>query len=266
MSRLQVLVATMNATNIKDLYTRMNLKSDALVINQSDRVNYESFDVGDSVLECYTFAERGLSRSRNNALMRATADIVCLADDDMIYSDSYVDDIVTEFEKHPEADAIVFNVDLINSDRKTHKINCFGRVGKRESKEYGSVHIAMRREKVLLKNVFFNVQFGSGSSYKCGEDTLFLKDLIDSGLRLYRSPLKIADVDMSESTWFKGYDEEFFKNKGAVMAAAYPSVCYLLVIIQALKNSKKRLGSYSEFWKLLKWYAAGVNNYREKFR
>lgn len=266
MSRLQVLVATMNATNTKELYTRMNLKSDALVINQSDRVDYENLNIGGSIIECYTFAERGLSKSRNNALMRATADIVCLADDDMVYSDSYVNDILSEFEKHPEADAIVFNVDLINGDRKTHKIDCYGRVGKRESKEYCSVNIAMRREKVLLKNIFFNIQFGSGSTYKCGEDTLFLKDLIDSGLRLYRSPVKIADVDMSESTWFKGYDEEFFRNKGAVMAAAYPKLCYLLVIIQALKNSKRRLGSYSEFWKLLKWYSNGMHDFKEKFR
>ncbi len=50
--------------------------------------------------------------------------------------------------------------------------------------------------------------------YSWGEDTLFLKELIEKGLKLYKSPIRIASVDMSDSTWFKGYNEKYFKDKG----------------------------------------------------
>ena len=73
----------------------------------------------------------------------------------------------------------------------------------------------------------------------CGEDTLFLKELIEKGLKLYKSPIRIASVDMSDSTWFKGYNEKYFKDKGALIEAAYPRISGLLAILQSVRNSKK---------------------------
>lgn len=261
---IQVLVATMNNTDFSKLCKNMNISSDVLIINQSDRVHYEELDYNGHKCQCYTFNERGLSRSRNNAIMRSSGDIICLADDDMKYTDSYVKDIIMEFQKHPEADAIVFNVDLLNSARVAKKITRFSKVGKRESRQYGSVHIAMKREKVLFNNLFFNVMFGSGAYYKCGEDTLFLKKFLDCGLNLYKSPVKIGEVDMSDSTWFKGYDEKYFYDKGAIIAAAYPLIAYLLIIIQAFRNSKSKLGNYNKFCIVYKWYKSGLKDYKIK--
>ena len=74
--------------------------------------------------------------------------------------------------------------------------------------------------------------------YSCGEDTLFLKELIEKGLKLYKSPIRIASVDMSDSTWFKGYNEKYFKDKGALIEAAYPRISGLLAILQSVRNSK----------------------------
>lgn len=266
MSALQVLVSTMNQTNIEMLYKKMNLKSDALVINQSDYVNYEDWYINDAHLECYTFNERGLSKSRNNALMRCNGEIICIADDDVIYSDSYVEDIINEFKKHPKADAIVFNVDSTVKDRSGKKINCFSRVGKMESREYGSVHIVFRREAVIKRNVFFHILFGSGAKYKCGEDTIFLKELLSRGLRLYKSPITIGVVDMSESSWFSGYNQKYFFDKGAIIACIYPNIRYFLILIQSLRNSKKYFRNYAKTKTLYKWYLSGANDYMDNFK
>lgn len=89
MPRLQLLVATMNLTDIIGLCDEMHIASDALIINQADSVKYEYVFYHGYKIECYTFAERGLSRSRNNALLRCTGDILCIADDDMVYTDTY---------------------------------------------------------------------------------------------------------------------------------------------------------------------------------
>ena len=198
--------------------------------------------------------------------MRATADIICIADDDMIYTDTYRVDILKEFEMHPEADVIVFNVEAINGTRVAKKITKFRRIGKRESREYGSVHIAIRNKKLMYKNIYFNTMFGSGSLYSCGEDTIFLKDLIEKGFRVYKSPVCIAQVDMSESTWFKGYNQKYFRDKGALIGATYPRISYLLVLIQSIRNSKSKLGSYKNFRKIFSWYAKGLEDYKNKVK
>lgn len=261
--RLQLLVATMNLTDIIGLCDKMHIASDALIINQSDCVKYECLFYHGYKIECYTFAERGLSRSRNNALLRCTGEILCIADDDMVYTDTYREDIINEFQKHPEADALVFNVTALNDERSGKPIEKYARVGKRESREYGSVHIAIRKRALIGKNVYFNTLFGSGATYSCGEDTLFLKELIEKDLKLYKTPIRIASVDMSDSTWFKGYNEKYFKDKGALIEAAYPRCSYLLAILQSVRNSKKCLGSYKKAAKLFSYYTSGIADYRK---
>ena len=263
MPRLQLLVATMNLTDIIGLCDKMHIASDALIINQSDCVKYECLFYHGYKIECYTFAERGLSRSRNNALLRCTGEILCIADDDMVYTATYREDIINEFQKHPEADALVFNVTALNDERSGKPIEKYARVGKRESREYGSVHIAIRKRALIGKNVYFNTLFGSGATYSCGEDTLFLKELIEKDLKLYKTPIRIASVDMSDSTWFKGYNEKYFKDKGALIEAAYPRCSYLLAILQSVRNSKKSLGSYKKAAKLFSYYTSGIADYRK---
>ena len=263
MPRLQLLVATMNLTDIIGLCDEMHIASDALIINQADSVKYEYVFYHGYKIECYTFAERGLSRSRNNALLRCTGEILCIADDDMVYTDTYREDIINEFQKHPEADALVFNVTALNDERSGKPIEKYARVGKRESREYGSVHIAIRKRALIGKNVYFNTLFGSGATYSCGEDTLFLKELIEKDLKLYKTPIRIASVDMSDSTWFKGYNEKYFKDKGALIEAAYPRCSYLLAILQSVRNSKNSLGSYKKAAKLFSYYTSGIADYRK---
>lgn len=143
-------------------------------------------------------------------------------------------------------------------------IKKYERLGKIEYKEYCSVQLAFRREKLIYKNMSFNTMFGSGSEYSCGEDTIFMKELMDKGFRIYKSPLKIAKIDMSGSTWFSGYNEKFFHDKGALIGVTYPRMSYMLVLLQSLKNSKRRLGSYSHFKKVFDWYIKGLKDYKKK--
>lgn len=154
-------------------------------------------------------------------------------------------------------------ITALNDERSGKPIEKYTRVGKRESREYGSVHIAIKKRALIGKNVYFNTLFGSGAMYSCGEDTLFLKELIEKGLKLYKSPIRIASVDMSDSTWFKGYNEKYFKDKGALIEAAYPRISGLLAILQSVRNSKKCMGSYKYAAKIFSYYISGIADYRK---
>lgn len=65
-------------------------------------------------------------------------------------------------------------------------------------------------------------------------------------------------MKQDSSTWFKGYDRKYYKDKGALLAANFPSISEVGVYIQAFKN---RGGIYT-FSELLRFYKEGVNEFK----
>lgn len=241
----QLLVSTMHQVDFS-IARRMNIKSDAILINQGEHHAYDTISDGQATIQMYSFAEKGVGLSRNTAMMRATADIIEFADDDMVFTDTHEKDVIREFEKHPEADAILFAVESLNPDRPLLKIRRFGRVSRIEALKYGCARLAVRREKILYNNLSFSLLFGGGAKYGSGEDTVFLQDCMRAGLKIYRSPIKVADVRQETSSWFRGYTEKYYFDKGALFAAALPKLCYAYAIISAFKSksdgfSKKKI-------------------------
>lgn len=104
---LQVLVATMHQ-NDYSLLDKMNIDSNAIVINQCGENNSDEIEHNDGKVKWFNSTDRGLSKSRNTALKHATGDICVLADDDLEYVENYRDLIIEQFKLHPQADIITF--------------------------------------------------------------------------------------------------------------------------------------------------------------
>ena len=114
--RLEVLISTMNQSDHTILH-RMNIQSDAIVINQCNKNEMEDFLYNKNKIRFMSFKEKGVGLSRNTALMRATADICLFADDDVTYEEGYEDTILKEFKSNPKADIIIFNVPSSHKER-----------------------------------------------------------------------------------------------------------------------------------------------------
>lgn len=261
MSKLsyQILVSTMHQNDFS-LYKKMNLESDAIIIDQCQENSFDERVISKNNVKMYSFAERGIGLSRNTALMRATADIVEFADDDMIFVDGYQQMVIEEFEKHPEADAILFSVKSLNSERPLLTIDKFSRVGRINALKYGCARLAVRREKILYNNVSFSLLFGGGSKYSCGEDTIFLQDCIKAGLRIYKSPILVASVKQDSSSWFSGYTDKYYKDKWTLFAAIFPIGCYFYAIVTAVKNN----GISCETRNKIKLYFEGIKEFKSQ--
>ena len=255
----QILVSTMNQKDFS-IYNSMNLNSDTIIINQCDKNSYDDVVICENNVKMYSFAERGVGLSRNSALMRATADIIEFADDDMIFVDGYQEKVVKEFEKHPEADAILFSVQSLNYKRPLLNIDKFGRVGKIKALKYGCARLAVRREKILYNNIVFSLLFGGGTKYSCGEDTIFLQDCIKAGLKIYKSPILVANVKQESSSWFSGYTKKYYKDKGALFASIFPRICYIYAITTSIKNSK----TLREVLEKTKLYFRGIMEFKRQ--
>ncbi len=163
---------------------------------------------------------RGVGISRNTAILKSSADVLLFSDQDIIYQDNYASKIEREFEKHPESDMILFNVQVAEN-RKTYENTMWKRVHWYNCGRYGAVSFAIRREKLLESRVMFSQLFGGGAKYSAGEDSLFLKDLMDKGIKVYASPILIGREEEGDSTWFKGYDEKFFFDRGVLYKQLY---------------------------------------------
>lgn len=257
----QLLVSTMNQ-NDSSLAEKMKISSDAIIVNQCDRVEKALIDCCGNKVQIFSFDERGVGLSRNSAMMRATADIIEFADDDMIFTDSYREDVLREFEAHPEADAILFSVESLNPERPLLKIHKFARVKRREALKYGCARLAIRREKVLYNNIAFSLLFGGGARYGSGEDTLFLQDCLRAGLKIYKSPVKVADVSQEGSSWFHGYTEKYYYDKGSLFAAAMPKMCYAYALAVVFFSGAPKYEKLST----LKLYFKGICDFKKKQR
>ncbi|MBQ7346470.1 MAG: glycosyltransferase family 2 protein [Clostridia bacterium] len=240
---IQVLVATMHQTD-HSLLEKMNIKTDAIIGNQCDHIAIEAFEWNGNNITYLNFAERGVGLNRNNALMRASAEICLFADDDVVYYDNYAEIIEKEFIENPKADVIVFNmkwsrngVDLRDCVHKK------GFIGRKKASSYGTYLIGFRSARIKAKNIVFHRMFGGGTEYSCGEDTIFLQDCIKKGLKVYRTTSTIGIVYHGESTWFKGYTDKFFYDKGVLYKYIYPLLAKPLSLYHVIKHRKM----YSNF-------------------
>ena len=118
--RVEVLASVMNQS-IDRIVEEMNLSSDAVIINQCDSLGYEERKKAEGRIRFYSFPERGIGRSRNEAILRAQGDICLFSDEDIVYEPGYAEKIVKEFERNSKAHMILFNIQ-VEEERRTYQI------------------------------------------------------------------------------------------------------------------------------------------------
>lgn len=217
--RVQVLVSAVNKEPHK-LAEEMNIETDAVIVNQCGRYDVEVFPCRGRKIRVFHMAERGVGLSRNTALMRADGDICLFSDQDIVYETGYERKITEAFENCPAADMIIFNIE-IGEERQTYYNTESKKVRWYNCGRYGAVGFAVKREKLIESGVTFSLLFGGGAKYSAGEDSLFLKQFMDKGYRVYTSPVTIGKEKEGESTWFNGYHEKFFFDRGVLYHFLY---------------------------------------------
>lgn len=244
---IQVLVAAMNQSD-HSLPSKMNIRTDAIVANQCDRNSIEEFLYNGKSIKYLNFAERGVGLNRNNALMRASADICIFADDDMVYVDNYDEIIIRSFEENPQADVIIFN--LKEKIPSRYIITQKTKVGYFNYLRYGTARIAVRLESIKRNGIYFNECFGGGTEHCHGEDNIFINACLKKKLNVVALPEYIAELtEERKSSWNNGYDTKYLEDQGALYRTLSQKYWKLLCLQDALRRYK----SYN-----MSWYKAYV--------
>ena len=207
------------------LVRKSNITGDCVVINQCDREDYREYPTEGGTARMFSCTQRGLTRSRNLAISKARGDICLICDDDEVFVPGYDKVILDAYGQLPQADVIVFK--MVN--RPPSFPDRVMQLRFPKTLKVASWQISFRREKLLAAGVRFDELLGAGTGNGAEEELKFLLDCQLAGLAIYYVPGEIASVAQEASTWFGGFDETFFENRGATtryilgapLAAAY---------------------------------------------
>lgn len=235
---LEVLVATVGQTDLS-LADKMNIRQSAVIANQSNAWGYEEKQTEHGKLRMLSTGTIGVGVNRNLALDLAEADILLFADDDIVYYDD-LQPVMDAFRELPKADVIFFGIDMTRNgevfDKRRHKRK---RLHLWNSLKYGACRMAVRREAIVEKRICFSTLFGGGSLYGHGEDTVFICDCLKAGLRLYAHEHVLGACAKDRSSWFTGFHEKYFFDRGAMIACAFPKLKCLIKWYYIFKFSRK---------------------------
>lgn len=260
--KIVVLVTTMNRNDLS-IYKEMNLQTDAVIANQTDRNEILEQTIDGHNVRFVCTDSRGVSRNRNIAMahFKQDADIVVFADDDLVFNEGYAGMIAAEFEAHPKAEAIKFNLHDLSEKRQISmkRIAKYERATRRNMSSSGVWALAVRSRTLNSLDLKFDERFGPGSDYLCGEDTIYIMRMIDRGVSFFRSPVDVAGIDQTESSWFTGNNDAYFKTAGSLLYTLYPIFSVPLAVRGAYKAYKRRNSELS-FFAILNCYIAGIKD------
>ncbi len=217
--RIQLLVSAVDK-DVHALIRQMHISTDAVIVNQCGRYDYEELAENGHKVQVFSMPERGVGLSRNTALLHAGADVCVFSDEDIVLTEDYEEKIRRVYEELPDADMILVNVKVAPS-RRTYWNEDVHRITYRNYGRYPAYSITARRDALLRANAHYSLLFGGGAKYSNGEDSLFLKDCLKAGLKIYSHTVCIGEETERESTWFNGYHEKFFKDRGVLYHYLY---------------------------------------------
>ncbi len=167
---------------------------------------------------------RGLSRNRNNAIAHASGDVLVMADDDNRYKTEFINNILSAYKSHPEADVITFQA----QDLEGHPLHAY------PAPYVCSVEMTFKRGVAIP----FDERFGLGSTRFCsGEEQVWIKDATDAGMRIIQVPCPIV-MTPSATTGTRFLESPLLQqSKGATFR-------YVYGMPQAMLRSFKEAGWY----------------------
>lgn len=232
--RVQVLVSAVNQ-DVRALAEKMRIGTQAVIVNQCDEYNYQMWNTEAGPIRSFSMAERGVGLSRNTALLHADADICLFSDEDIVLEKGYEEMIREAYIQHPDADMVLFNVRVAPA-RRTYWNEQVKRIRWYNYGRYPAYSISGKLDSFRRANVHFSLLFGGGARYSNGEDSLFLRDCLRAGLRIYAVPACIGEEIPRESTWFHGFTEKFFTDRGVLYHYLYGKLSKVFSLRFLLKN------------------------------
>jgi len=143
----------------------------------------------------------GLSRSRNIGIKNSNSDYFWILDDDIYTDKAMIDSIIGSIEDNV-SDIYTFRIAKNKAGELYKKYSNKKYLDKLHILRVSSIEIVVSKKIINKYSIFFNEKFGIGSEYPICEETLFLLEHLNQGLKIMHIP-KVIVVHEDLSARFK---------------------------------------------------------------
>ena len=260
--KIQVLMAAMNLKTgidlpigFKELYKS---KVKCTVINQCEEID-TAIILNQTNVTIFSYAEKGLSKSRNRNLDVLSEKIALISDQDIQFKKGFHNTIITAFEENPKADIITFQIeDDQGKPFKKYKRKAFW-MNQRDIMKVSSVEIAFKTASIRKSELRFDEEFGLGAAYPTGEEAIFLSDALKKGLKIRYLPFPIVIHPKASSGYQFLNNKDLIKAKGAMFYRMFGQMAYAISIFFAIKKFKMSSENLVDF---VKQIFMGISSYK----
>lgn len=235
--KLQVLICTYGKEGIERVANGLHPQTKGVEYLVSWQAS-EGAEVPDTLKRkdfvIYRTDTKGLSKNRNHALSKATATFLLISDDDVDYTQERLKAVIESFEQNPNMDILTFKYDSISAS-KSYPANRFSLKNPTKGYFVTSFEIALRRKNIIGK-IWFNENFGIGATFPSGEEDVFIKDCLESGLTGMFLPITITRHDGTTTSERNLKLSSRPQTKGAVFLHLHPKDWFPRMIIHAIRE------------------------------
>ncbi len=252
--KFEILLSCMHQKDFS-IIEKSNISGNVTVINQCNVDDFTRLSTKNGTASFYSVKQRGLTKSRNMAIDKTDADVCLLCDDDEVFVEDYEGKILGAYNELKDADVIIFKmVNRVPSFSDKIQQLKFPKIMK-----VSSWQISFKKESLVRSKVRFDELLGAGTGNGGEEELKFLLDCQRAGLKIYYVPIEIASVSQTQSTWFGGFNETFFENRGATTRYI---LGYFMAVIYAFYYVVRKRNMYKEnisMFKAFKSIFKGIN-------
>lgn len=248
---LQLLVSTQNSAFFARNYPLPFARY--LIINQTDTsLPYATPE------HTFNYAETGLSKSRNKAVIHATEAVCLICDDDIVFLPKAEAHVLQAFADNPTADVITFAAqtptgkpwNAYATQQKWHN--------KRSIMRVSALEIAFKKQAITAAGLTFDERFGLGAEFATGEENIFLIDALNQGLKVLCLPIPIV-IHPEQSSGSDLSNENLIRAKGAMFYRMFGAKAYVIGLLFAIKKTRLSTLGLFKFFQLM---LLGIKQYK----
>lgn len=130
----------------------------------------------------YQIEGKGVTKSRNKAIKLANGEIGLFSDDDVTYTNQYIDTVINYFKRDDSLDVALFKIKTPEGYPEYKKYPQTALKLKTLPFDVGTIEISFRVKSIKSSNVLFDERFGAGQEKLIGADeSIFISDCLKKG-------------------------------------------------------------------------------------
>ena len=187
---------------------------------------------------------KGLSKNRNNAIKHAQGKYILIADDDINLVAESLSKVIEFFDLGENVECCTFRIETPSGSPYKEYKRSPGFHNRISILSVSSIELVFRLSTIRREDVHFDERFGLGTSYPCSEEAIFLSDLLQRKIRVFRSSVVIVVHD-SESSGQQFGSVDACRARGAFFHRAFGWYGYPLLLAHVCRKYPKFRDSMS---------------------